>query len=284
MTAAWSVLVVDDDPDVLALSRLAMGRFRVFGLPLNLLMAAGRAEALAVVGPLLSSSGRGPPVAVALVDVVMDTETAGLDLCRRLHENSRHHATQIYIRTGQPGLAPELEVIRGHDITGYISKQEATEDRLFGLIRAGIRQYYLTDLASQLTLLLNRLVLVSNSRQSLRRRLSAFWAVKEVGAGDDTPRVRSHTFVDGCSLGGGLDEVDARKVQTRLAQRNAASSAPSGPVRLESSGREALIEVARGGVQLAHVSRADFDRPPSALALTTEFWSSFAQLWSQARG
>jgi CheY-like chemotaxis protein len=75
----WDVLLVDDDPDVLSISRLAMRSFDVYGLPLRLTTAASKEEAIQALG---YSLGLLPLYAVAFVDVVMETDTAGLDLCR----------------------------------------------------------------------------------------------------------------------------------------------------------------------------------------------------------
>jgi hypothetical protein len=43
--------------------------------------------------------------------------------------------TTIYVRTGQPGLAPERDVIDRYDINGYFSKAETTEDKLYSWSR-----------------------------------------------------------------------------------------------------------------------------------------------------
>jgi hypothetical protein len=42
----WEVLLVDDEPDVLAVSKLAMRSFEVYGLPLTIHTAASKAEAV----------------------------------------------------------------------------------------------------------------------------------------------------------------------------------------------------------------------------------------------
>jgi len=47
-----------------------------------------------------------------LIDVVMETDTAGLELCQYIREKMKNQLTRIYIRTGQPGIAPERTVDR----------------------------------------------------------------------------------------------------------------------------------------------------------------------------
>ena len=44
----WVVLLVDDEPDVLSVSKLAMRAIKVYDLPLKIYTAASKAEAIAV--------------------------------------------------------------------------------------------------------------------------------------------------------------------------------------------------------------------------------------------
>ena len=135
----WNVLVVDDEPDVLAVSRLAMRDIEVDGTPIKLHTAASKAEAITLLNTTLAT-GSGPSLAVAFIDVVMETDEAGLELCRYIRETLRNSLSQLYIRTGQPGVTPERSVIDRYDINGYFTKAEATEDKLYSLVKAGVRQ------------------------------------------------------------------------------------------------------------------------------------------------
>jgi hypothetical protein len=80
-------------------------------------------------------------VAIALIDVVMETDQAGLELCQYIRETLNNRVTQIYVRTGQPGVAPEREVIDRYDINGYFTKVEATQDKLYSIVKAGVREF-----------------------------------------------------------------------------------------------------------------------------------------------
>jgi len=144
----WPVLLVDDDPDVLAVSKLAMKSFEIDGVPIKLFTATSKEEAVKLLSGPLGSTAL-PYVAVAFIDVVMETDHAGLDLCRYIRETQMNRMTTIYVRTGQPGLAPERDVIDRYDINGYFSKAETTEDKLYSLVKAGIRQF---DFASMTVL------------------------------------------------------------------------------------------------------------------------------------
>jgi CheY-like chemotaxis protein len=144
----WPVLLVDDDPDVLAVSKLAMKSFEIDGVPIELFTAASKDEAVKLLSGPLGSTAL-PYVSVAFIDVVIETDHAGLDLCRYIRETQMNRMTTIYVRTGQPGLAPERDVIDRYDINGYFSKAETTEDKLYSLVKAGIRQF---DFASMTVL------------------------------------------------------------------------------------------------------------------------------------
>jgi CheY-like chemotaxis protein len=136
----WPVLVVDDDTDVLAVSRLAMRDFKVNGLPVTLHTASSKAEAIELLTTRLSGA-LFPYVAVALIDVVMETDQAGLELCQYIRETLDNRMTQIFIRTGQPGVAPERQVMDRYDINGYFTKVEATEDKLYSIVKSGVREF-----------------------------------------------------------------------------------------------------------------------------------------------
>lgn len=140
----WEVLIVDDERDVFEVSRLALKNVKVYGVPLKLHYYASKAEAVELVS---NKSDYAPALAVALIDVVMETDTAGLDLCRFLREERRNPFTQLFIRTGQPGTAPERVVVDRYEINGYFTKSEATEDKLYSMITSGVRQYYWSILA-----------------------------------------------------------------------------------------------------------------------------------------
>ena len=80
-------------------------------------------------------------VAVVLLDVVMESGDAGLKLVRAIREELGRADTRIILRTGQPGYAPELEVIREYDINDYKTKSELTRTRLLTTLTTAIRSY-----------------------------------------------------------------------------------------------------------------------------------------------
>ena len=133
MPTAWNVLIVDDEEDVHGVTTLALKRKNWRGRPLALTSARSGREARDI---LQSSSA--PQFHCALVDVVMETNDAGLVLCDFIRSNMPR-TMRIVLRTGQPGAAPPEKVLNDYDIDYYLAKTEVTEERLFHVLRACFR-------------------------------------------------------------------------------------------------------------------------------------------------
>lgn len=130
----WKVLVVDDDADVRAITRLSLKGVLFDGRPLSLLDAASAAEAKQVLS-------EHDDVALALIDVVMETDDAGLRLVEHIRLQRKDPFIRLVIRTGQPGMAPERFVIDNFDIDDYKDKTELTAARLYTTVRTAIKSY-----------------------------------------------------------------------------------------------------------------------------------------------
>ena len=132
--APWRVLIVDDEPEVRTITRLALADFEYQGRRLEFINADSAAQARALLA-------RTDDIALAFVDVVMETDTAGLDLVTHIRQVLGNHAIRIVLRTGQPGLAPERKVIRDFDINDYMHKTQSAADRLFTTTLSASRAY-----------------------------------------------------------------------------------------------------------------------------------------------
>lgn len=130
----WRILIVDDASDVHEATLLALRDLGIEGRSLFFLQAYSASEARAI----LASD---PSVAVILLDVVMESEDAGLQLVRWIRDELHNHSVRIILRTGQPGYAPEIETIRSYDINDYRTKSELTRVRLFTSLTVAIRSY-----------------------------------------------------------------------------------------------------------------------------------------------
>lgn len=130
----WKLLLVDDEPEIHEVTRLVLNNFRFEGRPLQFLSAYNIAEAKSI----LQSHD---DIAATLLDVVMETESAGLDLVKYIREELNNHQIRIVLRTGQPGQAPEHEVISNYDINDYKEKTELTSQKLATVMFASLRAY-----------------------------------------------------------------------------------------------------------------------------------------------
>ena len=130
----WRILIVDDDVGIHQVTLLAMRGIVLEGRPLEFIHAYSAAEARICLA-------ENKDLAVVLLDVVMETEDAGLQLIRYIRDELGNHALRVILRTGQPGYAPEIDTIRSYDINDYTSKSELTRVRLFTSLTVAIRSY-----------------------------------------------------------------------------------------------------------------------------------------------
>jgi len=131
---SWKVLVVDDDPEVHGATVFALSEAFVCGRRLELIHAYSAKEARELLGHVRD-------VAVILLDVVMEGHDSGLDLVRVIRKDLGLADVRIILRTGQPGYAPELGIIRDYDINDYRTKAELTHSRLITALTAAVRSY-----------------------------------------------------------------------------------------------------------------------------------------------
>jgi len=130
----WRVLIVDDEREVHSATLFALKDLIIAGRPLAFLHAYSAQEAHSLIE-------KTPDIAVILLDVVMERGDAGLQLVRTIRGELGRTETRIILRTGQPGYAPELEVIRDYDINDYKTKSELTRTRLVTSLTTAIRSY-----------------------------------------------------------------------------------------------------------------------------------------------
>ncbi|MBS2036940.1 response regulator receiver protein [bacterium] len=247
----WEVLVVDDDPDVLEISRLALKSVNIYGAPLKLHLCGSKAEAVELIA---TKAQLLPALAVALIDVVMETDTAGLDLCRYIREECNNPLTQLFIRTGQPGLAPEREVIDRYDINGYFNKAEATQDKLYTMIKSGVRQHYWSSFALGTLMIVSQVNSAMGSRQKVASVLQkSFEAAFQERSGQ---AVSSYSNVNCAVLVGddfvanvGWDQREALAVRDRLAAMEGVPLGPDGSQYVIDENNQLLIKVPQPGGQ-----------------------------------
>ncbi|MBF0342188.1 MAG: DUF3369 domain-containing protein, partial [Magnetococcales bacterium] len=150
---AWKNMVIDDDPDLHPLTRLVLKDLIFEGRPMTFIHGYSGADARHLLR-------QHPDTAVILLDVMMETDREGLDVVRFIRENLKNLWVRIILRTGQPGLAPEAEVIAEYDINDYKDKVNLSNQGLITSITAGLRTFKL-------------LTTLESTRQGMHRIIAA---------------------------------------------------------------------------------------------------------------
>jgi len=130
----WKVAVIDDDRAVHEGTRFALSDYSLNGQTLEILSAYSAAEGRELMRAHSD-------IAAVLLDVIMETDEAGLDLVEFIRNELKNETVRIILRTGQPGQAPERRVIVDYDINDYKAKTELTADKLFTSLTAALRSY-----------------------------------------------------------------------------------------------------------------------------------------------
>ncbi|MFZ6848277.1 DUF3369 domain-containing protein [Undibacterium sp. RuRC25W] len=130
----WRILIIDDEPDIHAVTRLALNKVTYKERELEILSAYSGAEGFEILS-------KETDIAMVLLDVVMETEDAGLALVKDIRETLKNDLIRIILRTGQPGQAPEQRVIVDYDINDYKLKTELTSQKMFTTVISSLRAY-----------------------------------------------------------------------------------------------------------------------------------------------
>lgn len=130
----WKLLIVDDEESVHAVTKLALADFEYDGRGLDYFHAYSGAEAKERLAEI-------PDVAVILLDVVMETDDAGLQICDYIRKELKNSKVRILLRTGQAGQVPAQQVIMDYEINDYIEKTELTMGRLINHMVVALRAF-----------------------------------------------------------------------------------------------------------------------------------------------
>jgi response regulator RpfG family c-di-GMP phosphodiesterase len=130
----WRVLIVDDEPEVHNVTVLALKNFKVLGRYIEYSHAYSANEAMELLD-------ENDDFAVAFVDVVMETDHAGLELVDYIRNTLNNSKVRLVLRTGQPGQAPEQSVVEKYDINDYREKTELTSNKLKTVLFSALRSF-----------------------------------------------------------------------------------------------------------------------------------------------
>lgn len=134
VASTWKMMIVDDDREVHQATKLALKNFTFEGKNLTFISAYSGEEAKQLIAAH-------PDTAFLLLDVVMETNDAGLNVVKYIREQFKNQLVRVILRTGQPGEAPEESVILNYDINDYKLKVELTRQKLITTSIAALRSY-----------------------------------------------------------------------------------------------------------------------------------------------
>lgn len=169
----WKMIIVDDEEDVHWITRRVLRDYHFANRGLEFISAYSGQEAK----QLLRDH---PDAALILLDVVMETDDTGLQIVRFIREELNNDLIRIVLRTGQPGKAPERQIITEFDINDYKEKTELTADKLFSMVTASLRTYQLAATLNKNNQKLNCEIaerkIVENKLKESERRMATLMA------------------------------------------------------------------------------------------------------------
>lgn len=130
----WKIFIADDELEVHNITKMVLNEYRFEGRGLTFVHAYSGAETKRLMA-------EHDDTAILLLDVVMESDTSGLDVVRYIREELKNCFVRIILRTGQPGKAPEKQIITNYDINDYKEKTELTASKMFTAITSSLRAY-----------------------------------------------------------------------------------------------------------------------------------------------
>jgi len=132
----WKIMIVDDENSMHEITKKTLAEFTFMGKNLIFLQAYSAKEAMQIIK-------ENPDMALVLLDIVLETSNAGLDLIHHIRRTLNNSITQIVVRTGQPDHAPEQNIIETYEINDYRLKTELTVQRLYAITTTSLRAFHI---------------------------------------------------------------------------------------------------------------------------------------------
>lgn len=130
----WKVLVVDDDEDVHLQTKMVLADLVFKEREVELLDAYSSEDAVKLLEEHRD-------VAVALIDIIMEDDAAGLQLVRTIRNELKDTLLRIILRTGINGGSLQEQLFVDYDINDYKDKDEQTAEKLRAAVITAFRSY-----------------------------------------------------------------------------------------------------------------------------------------------
>lgn len=166
----WPILIVDDDPDILQITKMSLKKYSYLGIPGKVFTYNNKADAIDFMKNQTMQYGSN--VSVAIIDVVMETDEAGLELCNLIRGDMNNSFTQLYIRTGQAAKYTEKDILERFEVDGYLNKAEVTQERILKTVMDGNLEWVIRTTAHGHYTILALMIEAAGSRKTLREFLS----------------------------------------------------------------------------------------------------------------
>ena len=130
----WKIIVIDDDTGIIQTSKRILRDFTFENRGILVISGSSGAEAKELIE-------QHSDTAVMLLDVIMETDDAGLQVVTYIRDTLKNSQLRILLRTGQAGQFDEEEVFEKYDINDFLEKAELTSRRLKTAIKVGLRAF-----------------------------------------------------------------------------------------------------------------------------------------------
>jgi EAL domain-containing protein (putative c-di-GMP-specific phosphodiesterase class I)/ActR/RegA family two-component response regulator/GGDEF domain-containing protein len=139
----WKILTVEDDLDYQNALVNSLKELKAKdGYKYELLTANSVPEAALALS-------MHPDIALIFIDVVMEEDDSGLRLVNTIREVIGNAEMRIVLLTGQPGFAPESDIMKMLDIDEYWNKSDLSAEKLQSIVNSNMRTWeYISQIRS----------------------------------------------------------------------------------------------------------------------------------------
>lgn len=149
---SWKILIADDDEGVHNVTEMVLRSFTFDKKPLKFINTYSGDETIKVLE-------NQPDISIIILDVVMETDDAGLKVVKKIRNELNNKMIRIIMRTGQPGQSPAENILIDYDINDYKNKSELTSKKLKSSVITSLRSYMLIKQINELKTTMERKVL-----------------------------------------------------------------------------------------------------------------------------